>query len=111
MWTTLMIENWFRREWKLRFKWGMMRFKHTEIPRATFHGKYIVSTVNGMTIETHHNKCFYWFKRIISVCITFICVLLVISATLFIWNWQGDYNESDNNSTDKYVAMLLGMVN
>lgn len=28
MWSTMMIENWYRREWKLKYKWGMNIYAH-----------------------------------------------------------------------------------
>ena len=108
MWTTLLIENWYKREWKLRFKWGMMRYKHTEIPRPTFHGKYIISSVNGMRIETYNNKYLYWFKRIISIFISFICVLLVICITAFLWGLKDDYN--DKQGIEGYIGITIGML-
>ena len=107
-WTTLMIENWYRREWRLRFRWGMMRYRHTETPRATFHGKYVISTVNGMRIETYENYYLYWFKRTISICISFICVLLVISVTAFLWGFKGEYND-ETEGIGYWIGVIIGM--
>ena len=106
-WTTLMIENWYRREWRLRFRWGMMRYRHTETPRATFHGKYVISTVNGMRIETYDNYCLYWFKRIISISISFICILIVISVTAFLWGFKGEYNDKTEGRNIGLVLLLV----
>ena len=115
IWSTLLIENWYKREWKLRYRWGMMRYHQTEVPRSAFHGHYVISTVNGLRIETHDNKCLYWFKRIVSICISFICILLVVCVTVLIWGFQSsteqDYGTSAHTTLGKYVPIAIGMLN
>eukprot|EP01084_Bolivina_argentea_P112796 201139_1 len=106
MWSTLMIENWYRREWQLRYRWGMMRYKTTEVPRPAFVGMYQISSVSGMRVEEHRSKCCYWARRITSVCISFICVLLVVLVTVFIWEIQ-----NRARVMDEYLSVAIGMIN
>ena len=53
IWSTVLIETWYRREGTLRFKWGMCRYTETEVPRPTFKGQIKVSEYNGDIIEDH----------------------------------------------------------
>lgn len=91
----------------------MLRYQVTEVPRSAFHGHYVISTVNGLRIETHDNKCLYWFKRIVSICISFICILLVVCVTVLIWGFQAsteaDFGKSEGWSY--YVPIAVGMLN
>ena len=42
IWTTIMLEYWFRLEWKWRYKWGMISYSDTEVPQPQFKGIYLI---------------------------------------------------------------------
>eukprot|EP01083_Nonionella_stella_P025612 70542_1 len=90
MWSTFMIEHWYRREWKLRFEWGMMRYKETEVPRPTFSGKIQVSLENAEIIETYKSWYAYCCKITCSMSTMLLCVASVVAivAGLFILKRQ-----------------------
>eukprot|EP01083_Nonionella_stella_P083761 231663_1 len=105
MWSTLMIENWYRRECKLRFKWGMMRYHQTEVPRPSFRGKKTVSKENGELIETYNNWYSYCCKITFSMSTMVLCVaiVVVIVATLFVLRGQ--------NRDNQVLTVGIGMAN
>ena len=109
MWSTMMIENWYRREWKLRFKWGMMRYKQTEIPRPTFSGKIQVSKMNGEIIETYRNWWTYCLKIIFSMSTMLLCVAIVVVIVFSLFILRGSINDNDPNSD--YMTIGIGMLN
>eukprot|EP01083_Nonionella_stella_P083763 231668_1 len=105
MWSTLMIENWYRRECKLRFKWGMMRYQETEVPRPSFKGEITVSKENGELIETYKNWYAYCCKITVSMSTMVLCVaiVVVIVATLFLLRGQ--------NRNNQILTVGIGMAN
>ena len=109
IWSTIMIENWYRREWKLRFKWGMMRYQQTEVPRPTFKGHTYVSEENGEIIESHKKicsyPCGYWLKVIFSLSTMLLLLGLVVVVVIYIW-FIGNKNR-DN----RVLSFGLGVLN
>ena len=51
IWTTVMLEYWYRLEWKWIFKWGQINYAQHDMPQANFKGKH-------SSIRRHH----YWLK-------------------------------------------------
>ena len=84
-WATLMSEAWYRKETWLRYKWGMMRYRTTEAPRAGFRGKLTVSPQTGELIETHESEWRHYAKIFCSLSGVFVSMACVIGAVLGIW--------------------------
>ncbi len=74
-----MVENCYRREWKLRFQCGMMRYKETEVTRPTFSGKITVSFENAELIETYKSCYKYCCKITCSMSTMLLCVAVVVA--------------------------------
>eukprot|EP00484_Ammonia_sp_Unknown_P021140 CAMPEP_0197037500 /NCGR_PEP_ID=MMETSP1384-20130603/14694_1 /TAXON_ID=29189 /ORGANISM="Ammonia sp." /LENGTH=845 /DNA_ID=CAMNT_0042467813 /DNA_START=23 /DNA_END=2560 /DNA_ORIENTATION=- len=104
MWSTLMIENWYRREWKLRFKWGMMRYKQTEVPRPAFSGRMVISKENGEIIETYQSWFAYVCKITFSMSTMVLCIAIVMAVVAALFILRGEQN-------DEYLSIGVGMLN
>eukprot|EP01083_Nonionella_stella_P231154 816506_1 len=94
LWSTITIETWYRRESALKFKWGMCRYRETEVPRPMFRGKVKISYYNGDIIEDHSSIYKYWLKIAFSLSTMLLCIAIVIVIVGSIWilkrKWKND---------------------
>eukprot|EP01083_Nonionella_stella_P159561 520652_1 len=105
VWSTVMIEVWYRRESALRFKWGMCRHRETEVPRPTFKGKVKISKYNGDIIEDHANLCKYWCKITLSLSTMVLCIAVVIAVVGSIWILKRRWRDNPE------YKMAIGVIN
>ena len=106
IWANLMIEHWSRVENDLLFRWGLLRFRDTQLPRPSFSGIFIVSPVNGDLIETFESVVKYYSKIFFSVSTMLLCIAAVVSIVVGLWTLQAMWGE--NSST---ISVLVGIVN
>jgi len=94
LWSTVLIETWYRREAALKYKWGMVRYKETAVPRPTFKGKIAISEYNGDLIEDHKSIIRYWLRVTFSLSSMVLCISVVIVCVAGIWYlkrlWKND---------------------
>ena len=103
-----MIENWYRREWKLRFKWGMMNYEENEIPRPTFKGKITVSRENGEIIEDYKSWAGHILRRIFSLSSLLLCVSIVVVEVVGLIILKRDWSEEWDSGG---VTFTVGVIN
>ena len=105
IWSTIMIEAWYRKESSLKYKWGMCRYTETEVPRPTFKGEVKVSEYNGDIIEDHKNIFKYWGKIVLSLSTMVLCIACVISIVVTIWILKRAWKD------DAGRKMAIGIIN
>mmetsp|Transcript_76703 Transcript_76703/g.94160 ORF Transcript_76703/g.94160 Transcript_76703/m.94160 type:complete len:904 (+) Transcript_76703:57-2768(+) len=99
VWSVLMVENWYRRESKLRFKWGMMRFEQSEVPLPTFRGKIKLDETTGKFIETFSSITRYYLKITFSVSSMVFCIAVVCSVIFTSWYVKATFTRDDETSS------------
>eukprot|EP00483_Globobulimina_turgida_P008770 UN08788 len=105
MWSTMLIETWYRKERALLYKWGMCRYRQTEVPRPTFRGKVKVSPYNGDIIEDHSNILKYYAKIVFSLSTMVLCIAIVISVVGTIWILKKKWKDNPE------FKMAIGIIN
>jgi hypothetical protein len=107
IWATMMLENWYRLEHKLRFEWGMMNIKKTETPRPGFKGRLSYSSTTGQLIETYSSLMWYYLRIIFSAGWICVCLGCVIASVIGIWTLQRRPSFRDN----PLMSVVLGFIN
>eukprot|EP01084_Bolivina_argentea_P265684 450445_1 len=105
IWSTMMIENWYRIESKLRFVWGMLRYTETEIPRPSFSGEMIISSETGEYTETYRSGCEYFCKVTFSMSTMLLCICIVVGIVITLFWLRG------NHENVRGLTIGIGMAN
>lgn len=105
VWATVCHEHWKRREWELRYKWGMLRVNISEIPKPLTNGKLIISEFDGEVTQEFHNKHKRRLKLLGSASSVLLCIACVLSAVFGIWILKSRWG-----STTKY-SVMIGILN
>ena len=105
IWSTVLIETWYRKEASLRYLWGMCRYRETQVPRPTFSGKVKISEYNGDLIEDHKSILKYWLRIIFSLSTMFLCISIVIVCVAGIWYLKRLWNNEPG------YKMAVGIIN
>ena len=105
VWATLCHEHWKRREWELRYKWGMLRVNIAEIPKPLNNGKLIISEMDGEVTQIYDKKYKRYLRLAASFSSILLCISCVLSAVFGIWILKSKWG-----STTKY-SVMIGILN
>eukprot|EP01083_Nonionella_stella_P101854 289215_1 len=104
-WATVCHEDWKRREWELRYKWGMLKVNIAEIPKPLSDGMFIISEMDGEVLQIFGNRWKRYGRLLASFSSILLCIACVVSAVFGIWILKSKWGTSTMH------AVSIGILN
>ena len=90
IWSTVFLEHWKRKQYKLAVEWGQVKTDTTVDVLPSFNGKRRRSPVNDTLNEAYYSYYTHTFKKVLAYLISLIIVVIVIVIVLYLLyfrNW------------------------